>query len=129
MPSPSQLWGAEQEVFAEQLLHRRGYHIIHRNWRCSGAEVDRIAWQDELLVFIEIRSRHGGTNSMPLETVGRAKRRKLIRAATIYLTRFLPQQMPMVRFDVVGIVWSGQGALEPCVSVVENAFDGLGQVS
>ena len=122
MPSPSQIKGTEQEDFAERILVGRGYQIIERNWRCRGGEVDRIAWLDDLLVFVEVRSKRDGSDISPEESVGFWKRRRLIRAARSYLLRFSETHTPMVRFDVVGIVF-GAGFRPAEVIVIENAFD------
>lgn len=121
MPSPSQRWGYEQESLAERLLTGRGYVIIERNWRGAGAEVDRIAWQEETLCFIEVRARRGVHSGRPEETVGPSKQRHLVRAAMAYLTRFSSLHPPMVRFDVVSVVLGPDGVHE--VRLIENAFD------
>ncbi len=121
MPSPTQEWGYAQESLAETMLIRRGYVIIERNWRGAGAEVDRIAWLDELLCFVEVRARRRADWGRPEVTVGKAKQRHLVRAATAYLTRFSSLAMPMVRFDVVSVLQDDQGELQ--VTLFENAFD------
>lgn len=125
MPSPTQKRGAEQEALAERILSSRGYRIIERNWRGGGGEVDRIAWLDDLLCFVEVRSRAGRAGPAPEETVGAPKRRRLVRAARAYLTRFPPGALPMVRFDVVGIT-EYPGEPGHAITVLENAFDAEG---
>lgn len=121
MPSPTQEWGYTQESLAETHLVRQGYVIIERNWRGAGAEIDRIAWLGELLCFVEVRARRRADWGRPEATVGRAKQRHLVRAATSYLTRFSSLAMPMARFDVVSVLQDEQGELE--VTLFENAFD------
>lgn len=126
MPSPSQVQGAAEEAFAEDALRARGYVVIERNWRGGGGEVDRIAWQDGLLCFIEIRSRSGTAGGSPEESVGVRKRRRIVRAARAYLLQFPPENPPMVRFDVVGIVH--QNDLEPAsMTLIPDAFDAGGR--
>lgn len=128
MPSPTQTRGTDQECFAERILEPLGYRVIERNWRGGGGEVDRIAWQGSILCFVEVRSRRSDEAGLPEETVGKAKRRTLIRAAQSYLTRFPPELPPMVRFDVVGIVL-GADAQPERVVIIENAFDASGRPS
>ncbi len=121
MPSPQQSWGYAQEALAEQLLSRLGFVIVERNWRGAGAEVDRIAWHEDVLSFIEVRARKGLACGRPEDTVGVHKQRHLVRAATAYLTRFSSLHPPMVRFDVVSVVQAdGQ---PPEVTLIQNAFD------
>lgn len=126
MPSPTQRRGALHESVAERVLVARGYRILERNWRGGGAEVDRIAWVDEVLCFVEVRSRVGEASGSPEASVGRAKRLRLVRAARAFLTRFPPGRLPMVRFDVVGVVLSDAGEVL-AVRVVEDAFDEAGR--
>lgn len=77
--------------FAEQLavnhLMREGYVIREQNWRPKNShlEVDVIAQRDDdCIVFVEVKARGLG-NGDPLEAVDAAKRRKIARAADIYL--------------------------------------------
>lgn len=119
MPSPSQAQGALQEAVAERVLARAGYEIVDRNWRGGGGEIDRVAWDGEILCFVEVRARSRLDFGLPAETVDRRKQRKLIRAACAYLMRF--DAWPMVRFDVVSVV-IGQDR-DSDVELVKNAFD------
>jgi len=119
MPSPSQIIGAAQEAHAERALVAAGYRIIARNWRGSGGEIDRIAWDGEVLVFVEIRARSTSAHGEPSETVRFPKRRRLIRAAIAYLARLPEPRLPTCRFDVVSIV----GHEAPRVQIIPDAFD------
>lgn len=121
MPSPSQRWGYAQEALAESLLTRHGYVVVERNWRGGGAEIDRIAWQDGLLCFVEVRARRRTDCGRPEATVDRRKQRHIVRGAMAYLLRFPPREQPMVRFDVVSVVEHEAGP--PEVTLIENAFD------
>lgn len=110
-----------QEEVAERRLTAQGYHIVERNWRGGGAEVDRIAWDEEVLCFIEVRARRRTDCGRPEATVGRGKQRHLVRAAMAYLMQFSPGALPMVRFDVVSVLErEGEG---PEVTLFKNAFD------
>lgn len=121
MPSPTQAWGADKEADAERALVRAGYHIVERNWRGAGAEIDRIAWQDDVLCIVEIRARETDACGTPAETIGRSKQRHLIRGAMAYLAaRFAPGREPMVRFDVVSIVDRRFGPRS--IEIIADAF-------
>lgn len=121
MPSPSQTWGYAQEARAERRLTSAGYRIVERNWRGGGAEVDRIAWDEDVLCFVEVRARRRTDCGRPEETVGRSKQRHLVRAAMAYLMGFPPGAQPMVRFDVVSVVEREHEDAE--VTLIKNAFD------
>jgi putative endonuclease len=115
MPSPTQAVGAAQEMLAERALVRLGYVIAERNWRGAGGEIDRICWDREVLVFVEIRGRAHRRHGDPSETVRSRKQRLVIRTAEAYL-QSLPGPLPPARFDVVGVVGSQ-------VEIYEDAFE------
>jgi putative endonuclease len=123
MPSLRQRWGAAREALAEEALARQGYEIVERNWRCTGGEIDRIAWDGPVLCFVEVRARSSSAFGSPAETIGRRKRRKLAQVASAYLARFPRGRSPPARFDVVAIVDAGSSAA-PSLEVIKNAFDG-----
>lgn len=119
VPSPNQIFGLQRERLAEVYLEARGYVVEARNWRGGNGEVDLVAWDGEVLCFVEVRSRSREDFGLPMETVDRRKQRKLVRAAMAYLTAFPPALVPMARFDVVSIL-----ATEPPVlELIVNAFD------
>lgn len=127
MPSPTQARGADQEARAESELSRRGYVVVERNWRGGGGEIDRIAWDGEILCFVEVRSRVGDAGGSPLESISASKRRHLVRAAQAYLMRFPETEMPMARFDVMGITERPGQPTE--VVLVTDAFDAGGRIT
>ena len=98
----SRALGAEAEARAAQFLQRKGYRIAERNWTCRGGEIDLVCRDGDTLVFVEVRARKDAAHGSPLETVGDVKRRRLIRAASVYLTRKQLWDQPC-RFDVVAI--------------------------
>lgn len=102
MPSPTQKWGFDLEDEAAAFLVQNRYRIVRRNFRGGGSEIDLIAWDGDVLCFIEVRARRSLRFGDPAETVSRAKQRHLVRAAKAYLMR--AARMPMVRFDVVSVV-------------------------
>lgn len=74
----------------------------------------------ETLVFIEVRYRKETQLGSPLETVTRAKQRKLFRTAQFYLQQRYGNRWPPCRFDVIGI--SGELDNFPKIEWVSNAF-------
>jgi len=116
MPSPTQILGADAEARAEALLVAQDYEIIERNWRRRDAEIDRIAWHDSQLVFIEIRSRQAEHHGEPMETVDRAKQSRIVRGAAAYLQMLPVNELPCVRFDVVSV-------LDKSITLIQDAFE------
>ena len=77
--------GAIGEKLAADLLKKRGYKIIQRNFRCREGEIDIIAQKGECLVFVEVRTKKNTAFGTPEESVTLSKREKLIALANTYL--------------------------------------------
>lgn len=114
--------GVRGEAAAEQHLRRRGYVIIERNFRCPLGEVDLIALDRGTVVFVEVKTRRDASFGTPVEAIDGRKRRRLQRAAQVYLNRKRLHDRA-ARFDVVAVDWSGTDA--SCELIV-NAFDAEG---
>lgn len=108
--------GRAFEEAACAFLTANGYRIEQRNFRVPVGEIDIIAWDGDVLCFVEVRGRAGDELGDPLETITPPKQSRVIRAARAYLAD-LPQPWPSMRFDAIGIV---QGAAPV---LVKNAFD------
>jgi len=112
--------GRHGEELAVHFLSRQGYRIIARNYRVSCGEVDIIAQESGVLVFIEVKTRTGSGYGHPAESVTFRKRQQISKAALVYLGKERLMDRP-ARFDVVSVLLR-QGA-EPQVEVIKNAFD------
>lgn len=93
--------GPAAESLACRHLHARGLRLVERNYHCRGGEIDLVMRHDDVLVFVEVRYRSSNRFGRPEETVGPAKRRRLLHAAQHYLQRHAPAVA--ARFDVVAI--------------------------
>jgi putative endonuclease len=87
---------------ALKFLKERGYHIVARNYRWRGGEIDIIARDGDHLAFIEVKTRSDEEFSPVGEVLTPEKRARLIRTAQHYIVRYRPQVD--LRFDVVTIV-------------------------
>ena len=86
---------------AARYLRGQGLRVLTRGHRNRFGEIDLIAREGEILVFVEVEARRQGE---PAEAVTPEKQRRLTLAATHFLRmhRMLEQRC---RFDVVAIVW------------------------
>ena len=112
--------GAGAERTAEQYLCSRGLQPLTRNFRCRLGEVDLIALDEDVLVFVEVRYRGPGSLSRAGLTVDGHKQRKLIRTAALYIARYPRFGMHVMRFDVVAIDVDDQG--KPSIEWIRDAF-------
>ena len=112
--------GQRGERLAARLLKSKGYRIAATNVRFPVGEIDVIAWEGEMLCFIEVRvassDRWGGAAA----SIGVRKQQRMIRAAHWYLTRF-GATPPRTRFDVVAIDW--QPRTLPVVQLIPGALE------
>jgi putative endonuclease len=121
LPLPGHLatgvWGERE---AEQFLAAKGYSILSRRFRVTlRDEVDLVARDGEILVFVEVKTRKTETYGRPLSAVDRRKRHVLSRAAVRYLGRL--RKPVNFRFDVVEVIGSRDTG-NPLVRHIENAF-------
>lgn len=110
--------GAHGEQAAEEYLRRQRYVILARNYRCRFGEVDLIALDHGMLVFIEVKSRQRGSLVSPFDVVDQRKQRQIARAAQHYVQRHRLEDR-VARFDVVG-VWR-DGDISSCEHI-KDAF-------
>ncbi len=112
--------GQRAERLAAAFLSAHGYVIQQANVRFPVGEIDLIAHERHVLCFVEVRSTSSDQWGGPFASVTDRKRRRIIRAASWYLTRF--RELPAeIRFDVVGITWPPDGP--PSIELIRAAFD------
>ena len=111
--------GAWGERVAAQHLVTSGYQVVARNWRCSVGEVDIVAWQGDVLVFCEVKTRRGVAFGPPVDAVVFAKLRRLRRLAAEWLATH-DEHPSEVRFDVVSVLLVRPGTIE--IDHIEAAF-------
>lgn len=98
----SEKWGKQAETIAADYLIAHGYVIRERNWRPTNShlEVDIISQSDETLIFIEVKARQN-LDFDPADAVDNKKIRRLVRAASIYLS-LQPFDFEY-RFDIITV--------------------------
>lgn len=97
--------GIEGEDAAFFFLRRKGYAVVARRWSSGDrpGDIDLIAWQGQVLCFVEVKTRTA-QDMTPAETaVDRHKRYTLRRLATQYLRQLPQPERPPVRFDVISV--------------------------
>ncbi|MGW8956194.1 YraN family protein [Paenibacillus sp. NPDC055715] len=94
--------GALGEQAAASFLENLGYRIIERNWRCRSGEMDLIAAQEDILVFIEVRSRSSFNYGTPAESITARKITQVRQTAAVYLHMNGIGDIP-IRFDMISV--------------------------
>lgn len=94
--------GKKGEDAATEFLRKKGYKILERNFRTQFGEVDLIAREDNVLVFIEVKTRQSTKYGMPEESVTPRKIASIIRTGQYYkLTH--PDTPDLIRIDVIAV--------------------------
>ncbi len=112
----ARLRGEAAEALAAAFLSQRGLAIVARNYRTRLGEVDIVAREGAVLVFVEVRSRSGTAFGGAAASVDARKQRRIVAAARHYLSRLRAE--PPCRFDVLTLQ-GPQGA----PAWIRGAFD------
>jgi putative endonuclease len=121
---PRRSFGQEGESAAEQYLRHKGYRIVARNLRSPLGELDLVAEDGQVLVFVEVKARRTGAFGGAIYAVHQRKQEKLIQLAALYLARHHIKDR-LCRFDVVLLQGVGTGPAQ--IEHIQNAFEVSGE--
>jgi putative endonuclease len=113
-PEPTTLdLGRRGEELAAAYLRQIGYHLVaanfslpvgrNRNQAVINAEIDLVAYEADVLCFIEVKTRASDWFAAPSVNVDLRKQRQITRAARAYRRKFGLMEA-VYRYDVVSIV-------------------------
>ena len=105
-------WG---EAVARDFLLGLGYAIRGMNVKVGTYEIDIIAEKDARIIFVEVKTR-GDDGVDPLDAVDGRKRKRMARAADLYIRSTETVLEP--QFDILTVVGSPEGG-----HVVEHFAD------
>lgn len=100
MPNQKKEIGDFGEKLAADLLEKKGYRILHTNFRVKTGEIDIIAMQRDILVIVEVKTRKNELFHSAREAVTKSKQSKLQAASGEYLHIHKPTYRE-IRFDVI----------------------------
>ena len=110
--------GHKGEDMAADYLQQEGYCILERNWMNNGKkELDIVATKDDVIVFVEVKTRRQGSVTSPIDAVDARKQHRICLAADSFLKAFRVD-LPC-RFDVVCVIYNDKASR---VEHVEDAF-------
>ena len=96
------LLGRVGEKKSAEYLKKKGYKIIKTNYKTPMGEIDIIAQDKSVTVFIEVKTRSSDEYGAPSEAVNYKKQEKYFKVATYYLQREGKMDSEC-RFDVIEI--------------------------
>jgi putative endonuclease len=93
-------FGRRSELLAIDYIRSLGYRIVISPYRTKSGEVDVVAWDGDVLVFLEVKARQN--SEPPEDSVGYRKKQRIIRAAHAYLSRYRIHDTAY-RFDILTV--------------------------
>jgi putative endonuclease len=98
--------GRRGEDLAHRYLQKAGYAVVTRNYKPGAdSEIDIVATKDELVVFVEVKSRSSAVYGAPERAMDANKQKNIVRGARAYATR-AAIDWSRVRFDVISVVFT-----------------------
>ncbi len=99
-------WGEEMAV---RFLERKGYTILERDWKSGHRDIDIIAIDGEIIVFVEVKTRRNRMFGEPEEAIDYQKLRNL-RVAINHFVKYkcINQEIRLDAITVVGTPDSGE---------------------
>ena len=99
--------GDNGELLAINFLKNNGYKIVETNWRCQRYEIDIIAFKNNEIIIVEVKTRATDFFGSPEDAVDKRKRKKIIITANAFLEqRNIDFE---VRFDIISILNTKNG--------------------
>ncbi len=119
MKAPHLLMGRLGERLACRYLLKLGFDILARRFKANRGELDLIAFEGSVLVFIEVKTRASREFGDPWVFVDWKKQQRLRLAADEFIARHDLCQYAY-RFDVVSVI--APGSREEDIALYRNAF-------
>ena len=102
----NQSLGKLGEKIAANYLLKNGYKILERNFKARYGEIDIVARDRNILVFVEVKTRNDDQFGTPEEAVTRKKLREVIKTAQFYKLSHT-NEPDELRIDVIAIQLTG----------------------
>lgn len=110
--------GKRGEQLAVSFLEKKDYQILATNWRHRRAEVDIIAKDGEILVFVEVKTRNNNHYGEPEIAVDQKKENLLASAGAAYMREI--EHDWEIRFDIISIIYKNKQSFT--IKHFEDAF-------
>lgn len=94
--------GDEGEKLVIEYLKSNNYRIIFHNYRNRIGEIDIIAMDGDILVFIEVKTRNSNIYGRPSEAVNKRKQLKIINTSLLYIQLNKLNDV-QIRYDVAEV--------------------------
>lgn len=94
--------GQSGELIAREYLIDKGYNILETNYRNKIGEIDIIAMDRDILVFVEVKTRRDYSYGYAFEAVNVKKQRKIINTSMVYI-KYKRLVNVQLRYDIIEV--------------------------
>lgn len=112
--------GTLGESLSIKYLINNGFVILEKNYRNKLGEIDIICKSDDLLVFVEVKSRYTNNYGAPIESVTYSKQKRIINISKIYILLNKLHNFN-VRYDVVEVFFNSNNHFFK-INHIDDAF-------
>lgn len=114
-------FGKRGEDLAIDFLKKNGFQILERNFLIRGGEIDIIAKDKDILVFVEVKARYSHKYGLPVDSVNYFKLKALLKTALFYIQKIKWGDRPY-RLDLVTIDYANDRE-NPAVKLIKSITD------
>lgn len=94
--------GKRGEEIAAEFLLQNNYEIIQQNFKAQNYELDIIAKKDNILIFVEVKTRNNNYFGEPEESVNHKKEKHITKASELFMNNY--DDFIDIRFDIIAII-------------------------
>ena len=110
--TPRTRLGRSGDGVARSYLERKGFVFHAANWRCRAGELDLVMRDGDVLVFVEVKTRHGEEAGRAEEGLSFAQGRRIMAAAEWFLGEHEELDASVWRVDLVAVTLDRSGLVE-----------------
>jgi len=108
------------EALAEKYLKEKGYKILDRNFFSYCGEIDIVALDGDVVVFVEVKTRSSNAFGSPIEAITPTKQSNMTKTARYFLQKNNLFDRVQTRFDGISIMCSN--VLDYEIEHIKNIF-------
>lgn len=109
--------GKRGELIARKYLLENDYYIIDTNYRNKIGEIDIIASKNDILIFIEVKTRTNRNYGYPYEAVNKKKQEKIVYCSLLYIKHKKFDDIQL-RYDIIEVYLTKTTE----INHIDNAF-------
>lgn len=109
--------GKKGEALAKTFLINKGYTIVETNYKNKIGEIDIIAKLNDIIIFVEVKTRTNLNYGYAFEAVDQRKQRKIINTSLVYI-KYKNLNNHQFRYDIIEVYLANK----LIINHIENAF-------